>query len=374
MLVLPLLTTNMQEDKVSQAERRKLASRAELYEEDGTINGNFTSDFETWINDNIGMRSKMVTDNARILYYLFDVLPDNSDKILGPKGEFNYATPEIIADYQHFNLYSDEQLHDRADAIQYLSDYVEKDGNQFYYYQCWDKHSIYPEYFPDTVLQYGSESKTDGIVKALREYSNVKVVSPKNELLREKARYDTYSRWGDSTHWSQRGAYIGYTLLMDTINSNSSIQYNVLAESDYNITKPDQGMTLFGGIHKTEYLDKFEIKDPKAVLTNEKLSLYAEDQRHCFFTNEEANNKTRLLVIGDSYFKSFIIDDLAESFYETIIIWGDCADDVKNVIDTYDADIVIVENAERCDRTGKYISGVNTMKEQEALRIRKQPL
>ena len=68
-------------------------------------------------------------------------------------------------------------------------------------------------------------------------------------------------------------------------------------------------------------------------------------------------------MIGDSYFNTFIIDDLAESFHETIIIWGDYLDDAKNIMDAYDADIVIVEAAERVDRTGRIIRGVKAMKE-----------
>ena len=362
MIVIPLLTTNLQKNKVSADENRMLAPRAELYKEDGTWNENYTEDFETWINDNIGMRSSMIINNARMQYYWFKVLANNADMYLGPNGELNYATAAMLTDYQHDNLYSDDYLHEIADNMQYLSDYVEAKGTQFYYYQCWDKHSIYPEYFPATVIQTGKESKTDGIVRALNDYSDVNVISPKQELQDGKSIIPTYSVWGDPAHWNQRGAYTGYIKLMNTINKNSDIQYRVLQESDYNITTPDQGATLFGGIHRVDNIEDFEIKNAKAILTNEKLTLYSDDERHRFFTNNEVDNGTRLLIIGDSYFDAFIIDDLAESFYETIIIWGDYLSNLQNIIDTYDADIVIVEAAERVDRTKSIINGVTAMK------------
>lgn len=361
MITIPLLTTNLRKNVISEAEKRTLAQRAEIYNEDGTLNTNFTADFEAWINDNIGFRTQMVIMNAKIQYYLFDVLSNNSDMCLGPNGEFNYATSAILRDYQHLNLYTEEHLHEIANSFQCINDYVEKKGAQFYYYQCWDKHSIYPEYFPDTVLQYGDTSKTDGVVSALGEYSSINVISPKQELIDGKEVYSTYSRCGDSTHWTQRGAYIGYLKLMEEINANSQIQYKVLTEDNYDITLTDQGSTLFGGIHKVELLEKFEIKEPKAVLTNEKLTAYSDDRRHRFFTNDDVDNNTRLLVIGDSYFNTFIIDDLAESFHETIIIWGDYCGDIQTIIDTYDADIVIVEAAERVDRTSGIIKGANAM-------------
>ena len=267
MLIIPLVTTNFQKNKISEAENRKLAAMPELYKEDGTPNENFTADFEVWFNDNIGQRARMVIDNARIQYYLFGVLANNSDMYLGPNEELNYATEDMLKDYQHANLYSEEYLREIADSMQYLSDYVESKGAQFYYYQCWDKHSIYPEYFPDTVLQYGNKSKTDGIVKGLKDYSRVTVISPKQELLDGKTVHSTYSVWGILTHWNQHGAYIGYCKLMDTINSNSDIQYKVLQESDYNITNLDQGWTIFGEIHRVDNGENFEIKNAQAVLT-----------------------------------------------------------------------------------------------------------
>ena len=361
MITIPLLATNLRKNKISEAENRTLTQRAEIYNEDGTLNPNFTSDFEAWINDNIGFRSQMVVMNAKIQYYLFDVLSNNSDMYLGPNGEFNYATAAMLKDYQHFNLYTEDKLQEIANSFQYINDYIESKGAKFYYYQCWDKHSIYPEYFPNTVLQYGDTSKTDAIVSALREYSSINVISPKQELIDGKEVYSTYSRWGDSTHWTQRGAYIGYLKLMEEINANSPIQYKILTEDNYNITLIDQGATLFGGIHKEDLLEKLEINEPKAVLTNEKLTAYSDDGRHRFFTNDEVDNNTRLLIIGDSYFNNFIIDDLAESFHETIIIWGDYCSDIQTIIDTYDADIVIVEAAERVDRTSGIIKGANAM-------------
>lgn len=365
MLTVPLLTTNLKKNTISVAENRTLAQMPELYNKDGTRNLDFNNDFELWINDNIGFRSNMVTSNAKMQYYLFNLLPNNSDMYLGPNGEFNYAVYDMLKDYQHLNLYSEEHLDEMADSYQYISDYLEAQGKQFYYYQCWDKHSIYPEYFPDTVIQHGETSKTDGIVSALKEKTSVNVISSKQTLIDKKADYDTYSRWGDAAHWTQRGAYIGYLELMDAINSNNGNKYRVLKESDYNITVTDQGSTIFGCIHKEDMLENFDIKKPKAVLTNEKLSLYNENRNHKFFTNNHVDNDTRVLILGDSYFDVYILDDIAESFYETLIIWGDYSWDIGNIIEEYHPDIVISENAERCDRTYGMIDGVKAIKKKQ---------
>lgn len=364
MIVVPLVTTNLQEGKISSAENRVLTAFPKFYDEAGNRNAAFNSDFETWINDNIGMRSDFVVTNAKIQYYLFHVLSNNSDYLLGPNGEFNYATSAIIKDYQHLDLKSDETLETLANGFQYAKEYLAKKNIQLYYFQCWDKQSIYPEYFPQTIIQYGDISKTDQIVETLTNKTTVDVISPKQELLDGKLQYDTYSKWGDSTHWTQRGAYIGYKKLMAAINNNNNNSYRILNETDYNISIVDMGSTLFGGIHKECMLENFEIKDPKAQLTNEKLTLFNDDNRHRFFTNTSVKNKTRVLVLGDSYFNSFILDDIAESFYETLIIWGDYTSSFEEIIEEYKPDILIVENAERCDRTDTFAKTLLAVKDE----------
>lgn len=230
MLSVPLISINLKKDTMSISENRKLAQFPSFYDGEGKRNKNFNSEFEAWVNDNIGFRLKMVITNARIQYYIFNVLPDNTDRYLGPNGELNYATKEMLVDYQHLNLKSNELLNWLAKGYQYACDYLANKNIQMYYFQCWDQHSIYPEYFPESVIQYGEKSKTDQIVEMMEEKTNLKVISPKAELIEGKMQYDTYSKWGDATHWTQRGAFIGYQKLMETINSNNNRKYKILKE------------------------------------------------------------------------------------------------------------------------------------------------
>ena len=312
-------------------------------------------DLESWVNDHIGFRKFFVDQNGKMRYYLVGRFPIDRPLILGPDGELNYASFESIRDYQHRNLYSASYLDKAAESLQTLSDYAKNHHTELYYYQCWDKHSIYPEYFPKTILQYGDQSKTDEIIQAFEEKTDVPVISPKEELISGKARFETYSVFGDPTHWSQRGAYLGYLKLMEEINQNSQLPYRVLSENDYDIEVTDQGLYLYGSIHKEDLLERFDIKDPKAKLTQEKITLWKEDPRTLFYTNDAADNDSRIVLIGDSYFYFYILDDIAESFRETVFIWGDHLEDFKKISDEYQPDIIVLENAEREDRTGVII-------------------
>lgn len=356
LLAVPLLTTNRQDGVISQAENRVLAQKPRLHLDDGTLNRNFTRDFENWFNDNVGLRSQMVTANARIQFHGFQRLADNSDLYLGPNGELNYATSEMLLDYQHVNLYTDEELGEIAAAYQAVSDFLSAQGIPFYYFQCWDKHSIYPEHFPDTVIQFGNTSKTDQIVAMLKDKTNIHLVSPKQELINSKACFEPYSVWGDATHWTQRGAFIAYTALMSAIDEQNPGKYKILTEQDYDIEIVDIGSTLFGGIHQENLSEQFTIRDPQAYLSEEApffVSSWATTSRNVYY-NENAGNRDTLLIFGDSYIDSFLYDDLAESFYKVVMV-RDYLEYLPDVVAHYQPTIVLVENAERCDRSASIL-------------------
>ena len=74
---------------------------------------------------------------------------------------------------------------------------------------------------------------------------------------------------------------------------------------------------------------------------------------HTVLKNPNAGNDLKLLLLCDSYFDSYLRDDLAESFSEVWLIWADHMIDLPEILEIYDADVVILENAERVDRSGQ---------------------
>lgn len=366
-LLIPLLCTSLTGSVVSEAENRLLAARPKIYDDDGNLNKNVTLDFEAWFEDHVGFRSDLVLANARFLYYGFDVLTNTGDCYLGPNGELNYATWNMLQDYAHVNLRSEEELEEIAASYQIFNDYLEGQGIQYYYLQCWDKHSIYPEYFMDSVIQYGNVSKTDQIMDALINDTSVDVILIKEMFLSQKDEYDFFSVWGDASHWTERGAFVAYQALMEEINAHNNEKYLILQEDDYEITLTDQGSELFGGIHQEDYLEKFSLKEPKAYRTEEEPLFLSPHQRESrtIFVNDHVDNDDVLLVIGDSYIDHYIIDDLAESFSKTVMVWGEYTREIERLVEYYHPTIVINENAERSDETSNMVAAAKTLRGEE---------
>lgn len=161
----------------------------------------------------MGFRKYLIDTNARLQYEVFGRMLNKSNYYIGRHGDFIYATDAMIADYAHLNLRSDERVAQIGQSYQTISDWLGDKGIKFYNVQCWDKHSIYPEQFMASVNQIGDISKTDQVVKYIRNNTTVNEISLKEMLLDKKKSYEVYSHYGDPTHWTERGAYLAISIL-----------------------------------------------------------------------------------------------------------------------------------------------------------------
>ncbi len=75
------------------------------------------------------------------------------------------------------------------------------------------------------------KSGTDIFVEYIKNNTDIKVVYPKEELLKYKGKYQLYYKY--DTHWNSLGAYIGYTELTRILNiDNKSIESFKILEFD----------------------------------------------------------------------------------------------------------------------------------------------
>lgn len=346
-LFVPLLFTRWESGGVSEEENRNLAAFPSVVT-DGNLNLSFTKDFETWFMDHLGFRQKLIEANKSLMQDVFDRSLTTSDLKIGKTGDSIYAPAAIVEDFAHANLRTEESVAKIGNSYQTISDWLAEKDIAFYYVQCVDKHTIYPERFIPSVKQIGDVSKTDQVLDYLQNNTSVNAIYFKQILKDNKQEYPVFSHWGDPTHWTFRGAYIGYCHMMEQINKDLSSPLKVLTEQDYDISYE----TNNGPDGKTEQIEVFTLKNPKAQKSDVTvMGQWATDHRHSVWKNPDAENNKRLLLMGDSYFNSYLIDDIAESFSEVWLVWGDYTLSLPEIIDAYDPDVVIYECAERVDRS-----------------------
>ena len=355
-LVLPVLFINLKDGVISLSEKRTLNEFPEVKDVSTLFSSTFYKELSDWFRDHIGFRDEMIFFKAHLDFYLFDKI-DVSDMYIGKNGDLIYATEKMITSYQHKDLLTSEELDEVVISFKIIDDYLQELGISFLYVPCYDKHSIYPEQFMDSIYQEDDVSKRDQIVNELIKWQAVQVVDFKMELIEAKTKYSVYGNWNDPTHWTDSGAYVAYLEMMKEIRKNYDVK--VLELEDYIINFEQKGYNLNGHFYHYDWLETFIVKDTQAKqISLKELGFLAFDERHSIYYNASSDNNLRLLILGDSYIESFLIDDLAESFEYTYMVWNShfSLEKLEELIQNVHPDIILLEDAKRVDITSKVVS------------------
>lgn len=346
-LILPILFINLKDNQISLSENRKLNEKPVLNDISKLFNGEFFTEFNSWFKDHIGFRDNIISLKGNIDHKVFNKI-DVNYMYIGAGGELIYMEPEMLKSYQHKDLLSKEELSHIIYNYNVVNNYFNSLGASFVYVPCYDKHSILPEQIPSSIYQYGTVSKTDQIVAALLTDTKVNVANFKGDLLNVST--EAYGKWSDPTHWTDYGSHIAYLSTMNKINELHKVK--ILSNVDYNIHYEKKGYNLNGNIYKYDLYKSYDLSNPKAKkIETSILGDLASDNRHSVYYNEVIDNDLKLLIIGDSYINSYLLDDFAESFKYTYMVLGNYLidDSLIELINSLRPDIVIIENAERVD-------------------------
>ena len=268
-----------------------------------------------------------------------------------------YATDKMLKSFQNVNLPTNKELNQYGIRMEAIQNYIINLGIQFYYIPCYDKQIIYPEKFIKNVNQYSNISKRELQIEYMKQMG-LNIIDFKEDLLKNKQKYLLYGDWSDPTHWTPRGAYIGYFKIMNEI-SKANNGLKILKEKDYDLSKIKSGYNLNNNYYNFDIIEKFEIKNKTSeIKPNEILGELKDDYRHIVYENNTVNNDLKLLIIGDSYFGTFLIDDFAESFSSVALIWNEYLTlyYLNKTIDNYKPDIIILEDAQRVDIDARVIN------------------
>lgn len=334
------------EGRVSDMENRTLAGYPFPFSDEGSINREYFQQFENWLNDNLRGRSILVEVNVAMQYSLFRNIV-KEDTLQGEKGWLFVNSDDQIKEYQHCNLISDNTLSTFAGNMEKLSDYLQQKGSAFYYFQCYSKEAIYPEMYNKSILQSGNISRTEQVINALKSRTSLNVIDTR-EIMEESSRDDLiYFQYVDLLHWNEKGSYKGYQVLMNEIHKDFEM-VPVLGEKDYEIEEKESSTSIYGFEYPyKEICPVYTLKNPGAYeITEETL-----DERSWFrfkehtheYTNENCQNDLKILIVGDSYVRMFLKDDIAESFCATLSIDWLNIPILDEILEAYQPDIVVLE-------------------------------
>ena len=357
-----LLAHRMDEERISSMENRMLAKYPSLLSAEGALNKEYISQYEAWLNDNLRGRTILVQANSTLQYLLFHRIV-KSDTFEGQEHWLFANDPKQIVEYQHLNLLSEENLNLYTTNMQKISDYLKAKDISFYYFQCYDKETIYPDKYITGINQIGSVSRTDQILNALQENTDVKQIFVK-DVLQKHADEKIYFHSTDLTHWNTKGAYLGYQTLVQELQKNFD-QIPLLTESDFLITEREENAEIYGFQYPyQETYPIYTLKEPHAVeiteQTRERWDFLSFNEHTHMYINETSPNNIRILLLGDSFIRMFLKDKIAESFYETLSIDWLNIPILDDIVEEYHPDIVIIESSQSSlDDTIKLVSQID---------------
>lgn len=332
---------------VSSMENRTLASYPSLWSE-STLNKEYFVQFEDWLNDNLRGRNFLMEVNSTLQYQIFGRIV-KSDVMQGKEHWLFVKDSDMIEEYQRLNLLSEKELDVYADKMQNLSDYLKNMGIEFYYFQCYSKEEIYPDKYVPGINRISTISRADQIVDTLQTKTDVKQIIVKEPLM-EYADDMLYFQFIDLLHWNERGAYLGYQILMDTIREDFE-QITVLQESDFLIKEEERSVDLYG--YEYPYLEKCPVYtpiNPNAVeitdMTQDRWNFLRYKEHTHNYINESSANDLKILLVNDSFIRMFLKDDVAEGFHETLSIDWLNIPILDEVVKEYQPDIVVFESAQ----------------------------
>lgn len=349
MISLPWIFAHRdKEGRISSMENRRLAGYPAMRTDDGKINRDYITQYENWLKDNLRGRTVIVEADAALQYRFFRRIV-KEDTMRGKNGWLFVKDDEMIREYQRLNLMSEEALARYAESMQGIADYLEERGIAFYYFQCYSKEEIYPDRYLDGICRIGTLSRADQIVNTLQKNTDVEQILVKEPLITH-ADDLLYFQYVDSLHWNERGSYLGYQIMMNDIHKDFE-EVPVLEEKDFEITEEERTIDLYGFEYPfPEICPVYRVREPLArEITSETKErwdfLHYKEHTHAYI-NERCNNDMKILILGDSFIRMFLKDDIAESFRETLSIDWLNIPILDEVVEEFEPDIVVIESAQ----------------------------
>ena len=211
--VLVLHSHNSDADETENAENRVLAEFPQLHLEDGSLNKEVTTQFESWFSEHFGLRGNLVTAYSDLTRKLFGVSTEK-DVIIGTD-DWLYYTPSV-PDATGVRTLSDTEIRHMVHNLSLVNSYAASKGTKLFFAPAPNKASIYPEHLPKRYLHTGEKNNLDAFCEELSK-TDIAICDWRSGLRNAAAQPNAYQLYHKTdTHWNGDGAMLGYQMLMQS--------------------------------------------------------------------------------------------------------------------------------------------------------------
>lgn len=310
------------------AENRQLSQMPDFLEEDGSINLNWSSRFETYFSEHFAFRPQLVTLDSLIKSEVFKT--SSSEKVIVGNSDWLYFA-ETLPDYTGENAMSERKLYNTAKTIALMQEHFENDGRKFLYFTAPNKNSVYPENMPKRYVRSSQPSNRERLAKKLDELGvNHIELAP------------IFSQCGHTlylerdSHWTNEGALVAFNAAADALGMAHD-DFAYASHCTQKVWHSDLDGMLFPSYERLSEQEVYDID-------------FTFDYRSEFVSEDDMMIKTKgpgeetLLMYRDSFgraFYPFAAENTAKASFSRAVPYK------TELADELDAQNVILEIVER---------------------------
>lgn len=295
---------------------------------------------DVWFEDHFGLRSTLVRWYGETRLFLLDVSP-SSTVVKGRDGFFFYADDKAIEDYVSEDPLTPDALANWREALVRARRWLQARGIGYVFLIAPDKHVIYAEEMPPTIVRIGAMTRTDQFYGSLQDLGFLVDLRP--ALFAAKARERVFQK--TDTHWNDRGAFVAYTAIVDAARVQVPAIPPPWTRSDFTAVARDvEAKDLAGMMGLKRVLREEDLLlvpgRPRLARVVEPAGAQPTDEEGRLVTEIPGSHLPRAVIFRDS-FASRLVPFLSEHFSRAVYLWQNDFD--AAVVEAERPDIVIQE-------------------------------
>jgi hypothetical protein len=297
-----------------------------------------------WFDDHFGLRSTLVTWNARLEYFVLGVSPSPS-VVRGRSDWLFYAESDAIEDHVSRSPLGPAEVEAWRDTVIRSRNWLRARGAAYVFTVAPDKHVTYPEQFYPSVHRVGHSLRMDQVLDALVDTGVGVDLRP--VMAAAKARERIYHL--TDSHWNPRGAHAAYQAIIDAVRQQLPAVPAAWKRSDFEaIERKREGLDLARMMGLRDVLHEVDLalvpRRPRLANVVDPPGVSATVELGRIVTEIPGSTLPRAVVFRDS-FSTALIPFLSEHFSRTVYLWQ--KDFVPEQVVEEGADVVIYEIASR---------------------------
>ena len=339
---LPLASTIAGRDGGdSEAENRELAHFPHFELSRHGLAG-YAPAFIDWFDDHFGLRASFVRWYGISRFFWLGVSP-SAAVVKGRDGWLFYGDDGALDDATSEVLFTPDQVDGWRRTLVAAHDWLRARDIGYLFVMAPDKHVIYPEALPPTMIRAHAASRMDQLDAMLRSATHVPTIDVRGALAAAKPHERLYGY--TDTHWNDWGAFVAYQQIIGAIRHQLPTVPPAWTRADFEAEErpvPGQDLARMMGLMRVLREDDLILrpKRPRQARVVEPPGGIASNDLGWLVTEIPGATLPRALVFRDS-FTSRLAPFLSEHFSRAAYMWENDFD--ANLVEKEHPDIVIQE-------------------------------